>query len=107
MASTTEVARQYFKSLAAHDLDAAVACWIPGGIDRFVGQQELVAPDGVREYFQALFKAFPDFSLQILDMTTSRNRAAVRWRGRGTFAGPGTFQGFAPNGARGEVEGCD
>jgi hydroxyacylglutathione hydrolase len=107
MASTSEIAKRYFEALSAHDLDAALAQWEPGGIDRFVGQQDLVAPDGVREYFSILFAAFPDFSLEVLDLTTSRNRAAVRWRGRGTFAGPGMFQGLQANGAQLEVEGCD
>jgi glyoxylase-like metal-dependent hydrolase (beta-lactamase superfamily II) len=40
-------------------------------------------------------------------MTTSRGRTAVRWRATATFAGPGTFQGFTPNGARLMLEGCD
>ncbi len=31
----------------------------------------------------------------------------MRWRARATFAGPGSFQGFAPNGARIDIEGCD
>ncbi len=31
----------------------------------------------------------------------------MRWRATATFAGPGTFQGFAPNGASLEIEGCD
>jgi len=105
--STSEIARRYFEALHAHDLDQAVACWVPGGIDRFVGEQELTAPDGIREYFTSLFAAFPDMSLEIIDLTTSHNRTAVRWRGRATFAGPGTFQGFSPNGARIEIEGCD
>jgi steroid delta-isomerase-like uncharacterized protein len=104
---TSEVARRYFAALNAHDLDGAAACWQPGAIDRFVGEQDLVAPDGVRDYFAGLFNAFPDFSLEIVEMTTSHARTAVRWRGRGTFAGPGTFQGFEPNGARVEIEGCD
>ncbi len=107
MASTSEIARRYFAALTAHDLDAAVACWQPGSIDRFVGQQELVAPQGVREHFAALFAAFPDFTLEILDVTTARDRTAVRWQAHGTFAGPGFFQGFAPNGARIRIEGCD
>jgi glyoxylase-like metal-dependent hydrolase (beta-lactamase superfamily II)/predicted ester cyclase len=107
MASTSEIARQYFDALAAHDIDAAVACWAPGGIDRFVGQQDLTAREGVRQYFTALFDAFPDFSFETLDLTTYRNRTAVRWRARATFAGPGRFQGFDPNGATIELEGCD
>ena len=99
MAPTSEIARRYFTALAEHDLDAAVACWRPGGIDRMVGAQELIAPDGIREYFSMLFAAFPDFRFEILELTTSRNRTAVRWRADATFAGPGRFQGFAPNNA--------
>ena len=107
MASTAEIAKRYFEALARQDLDAAVACWAPGGIDRFVGQQELTAPDGVRAYFSDVFEAFPDFTFEILDTTTYRNRCAVRWRARATFAGPGRFQGFVANGARLDLEGCD
>jgi len=107
MASSTEIARRYFDALSAHDLDTAVDCWAPGGIDRFVGAEELIAPDGVRDYFTSLFAAFPDFSFEILDIVGARNRAAVRWKVRATFAGPGPFQGFEPNGAKVEIEGCD
>ena len=107
MASTSEIARRYFEALAARDLDAAVACWVPGGVDNFVGQLEVTAPDGVRQYFSEVFAAFPDFKLEIQDMTTYRNRTAVRWRATATFVGPGTFQGFEPNGASLELLGCD
>lgn len=107
MATTSEIAKRYFEALAAHDLDEATACWRPGAVDRLVGAQELVAPDGIREYFQALFAAFPDFEFEVLEMTTGRNRTAVRWKARATFAGPGLFQGFVPNNARIELEGCD
>jgi glyoxylase-like metal-dependent hydrolase (beta-lactamase superfamily II)/predicted ester cyclase len=105
--TTTEVARRYFEALSAHDLDAAIDCWDEGGVDRLVGQQELVAPHGTRAYFEELFEAFPDFRFEVVDMTTYRNRTAVRWRAEATFAGPGRFQGFAPNGAHVALEGCD
>ena len=107
MASPTEIAKRYFQAVADRDVDEMVACWAPGGVDRFVGQEEVIAPDGVREYFEGLFAAFPDFRLEVIDTTASRTRVAVRWRASGTFAGPGSFQGFAPNGARIEIEGCD
>ncbi len=107
MASSSEVTRRYFDALSAHDLDAAVACWLPGSIDRFVGGEELVAPGGVREYFSMVFAAFPDFKFEIRDLTTARNRCAVRWKVKATFAGPGMFQGFLPNGAKIAIEGCD
>jgi len=107
METTADIAKRYFTALAAHDLDSAIACWQPGAVDRFLGAQELIAPDGVRQYFGELFAAFPDFSFEILDLTTDRTRSAVRWRARGTFAGPGLFMGFAPNGASIDLEGCD
>jgi hydroxyacylglutathione hydrolase len=107
LATTSETAKRYFAALAAHDLAGATACWKPGAIDRFVGAQELVAPDGIREYFSALFAAFPDFDLEVLELTTARQRTVVRWSARGTFAGPGLFQGFVPNNARITIEGCD
>lgn len=105
--TTTEVAKRYFEALSAHDLDAAIDCWEQGGVDRLVGQQELVAPHGTRAYFKELFEAFPDFRFEVVDTTTYRNRTAVRWRAGATFAGPGLFQGFEPNGAHIALEGCD
>ena len=107
MASTAEIATRYFSALTEHDLDAALSCWKPGAIDRMVGGEELVAPDQVRSYFAMMFAAFPDFSFEVIEITSARGRAAVRWRARGTFAGPGTLQGLAPNHARVNLEGCD
>ncbi len=107
MASTAEIAKKYYEALSRHDLDTAVALWEPGAPGRIVGEREFVAPWGVRAYFGGVFDAFPDFTLEVVDLTTYRNRTAVRWRAHGTFAGPGYFQGFAPNGARAEIEGCD
>lgn len=107
MASTSDIARRYFAALDAHDLDAALALWEPGAIDRLVGQRELVAPHGVRAYFADVFHAFPDFRLTVEELTTYRDRTAVRWTASGTFAGPGFFEGLAPNGGRIELQGCD
>lgn len=107
MPKTVETVRRYFAALGDQDLDAALACWRPGAVERIPGAQTLIAPDGIREYFGALFAAFPDFRFEVLDLTAGRGRAAVRWRAHGTFAGPGTFQGFDPNHAIVRLEGCD
>ena len=107
MATTSEIARRYFAALGARDLDAAVACWAPGAVDRLVGAEDLIAPEGIRRYFGGLFAAFPDFELEVVEVTTGRGRAAVRWRAHATFAGPGDFQGFVANGAAMMLEGCD
>jgi steroid delta-isomerase-like uncharacterized protein len=107
--SSAEVARRYFEAVAARDLDAAVAMWAPGGVERLVGQRELTAPDGVRELQLELHGAFPDLRWEVVDVIGSdeADPVAVRWRASGTFAGPGTFQGFVANGAHLEMEGCD
>jgi glyoxylase-like metal-dependent hydrolase (beta-lactamase superfamily II)/predicted ester cyclase len=107
VAPTAEIAKRYFAALAAHDLEAAGALWRPGAIDRLVGVEDLVAPQGLRRYFGDLFAAFPDFAIEVLETTTGGSRTVVRWRATGTFAGPGTFQGYAPNHVRVELEGCD
>jgi hydroxyacylglutathione hydrolase len=109
MANAAELARRYFEAIAARDLDAALDMWAPGGVERLVGQRELAAPDGVRELQEELRGAFPDLGWEVLDVIGSdtERRAAVRWRASGTFAGPGTFQGFVANGAHLEMEGCD
>ena len=107
MDSTAEIARAYFSAQNEHDLDAAVALWKPGAVDRLVGDQELVAPDGIREYFGGVFEAFPDFTLEVIELTSGHGRAAVRWRATGTFAGPGRVHGFAATHARMTIEGCD
>ncbi|MGI8921207.1 MAG: ester cyclase [Solirubrobacteraceae bacterium] len=107
-ASTPEaVALRYFQALADHDLDAATACWAPDGLDHMYGTAELVGPRAVREFFAGLFAAIPDFRFEVLDTTTQDDRTAVRWRATGTFAGPGHWQGIAPNGARLDLVGCD
>ena len=103
----TTLARAYFKALDEHDLDAAVALWKPGAIDRAIGIFELRAPEGIKEWFGALFRAFPDMRLEVVSVTAQKDEAAVRWVGRGTFSGTGKFEGLVPNGASVEMQGCD
>jgi hydroxyacylglutathione hydrolase len=107
VASTADIAKAYFTALGEHDLDAATALWKHGAVDRLVGDRDLIAPDGIRDYFAALFRAFPDFALEVDELTTGRGRTAVRWHASATFAGPGTFQGLVPNHARVVIRGCD
>jgi len=106
-AATEQVARRYFAAVAARDVDAMVACWRAGAVDRLHGQADLVAPDGVRAWFEELFAAVPDACMDVVSTTTEADRCAVRWRLTGTFAGPGDWQGLVPTGARLDVEGCD
>jgi hydroxyacylglutathione hydrolase len=107
MPATTETALAYFDALIRRDPDALAACWRPGGVDRMVGEAELAAPDGVRDYFSELFRAIPDIAFEVVSTTAEDDRCAVRWRATGTFAGPGRLQGLEATGARVVFEGCD
>lgn len=105
-AGAAAAARRYFDAVARHDLDGAVACWAPGGVDRLVPVGELVVPDGWRAYFTELLAAMPDLEYEVLDVLEEGDRAAVRWRLRGTFDGA-PFQGIRPTGGTVAVEGVD
>lgn len=105
--SAKQVATAYFDAIAARDLDAMVACWAPGSIDRLYGMADLRAPEGIRSWFGAVFAAFPDFAMRVEDIVAYGDKAAVRWSATGTFTGPGRFEGLVPTGAAIELEGLD
>jgi steroid delta-isomerase-like uncharacterized protein len=102
-----EVVTEYFDAIIAQDLDRAVATWKPGSLDRLYGFADMIAPDGIREYFADLFAAIPDFLLEVRSTVAEGDQVAVHWRATGTFDGDRKFQGLAPNGRRIELEGID
>ena len=101
------VAREYFGSIRHGD---------PSPQRRFYADDATVDMQGVLEdasredlvaYFEELWEAIPDFHFEVLDITAQGEVASARWRLRGTFAGPGTLQGFAPTGGRLDFRGVD
>lgn len=106
-AETEKVARRYFSAAAERDVEGMVSCWRAGGVDRMVGREALLAPDGVRGYFIELFAAMPDFRMEVAELIAEGDRAVVRWTATATFAGPGTIDGVHPTGARVAFEGVD
>lgn len=101
------VARAYFEAVGRRDLDAMTGFYEPGGTGEIHGLIELVVPDTYRAWFANLFEAFPDFKFEILEVVASGEKAAVRWRARGSFTGPVRFEGMIANGAHVDVQGCD
>jgi predicted ester cyclase len=106
-AETAEVARSYFEAVARQDLDAMESHYAPGGGGPIHGLVDLRVGGNYREWFGNLFRAFPDWRFEILDIVAEGERAAVEWRARGTFNGDGRFEGMEPNGASVDVQGCD
>jgi len=105
--SPAAVARAYFEAVARQDLDGMAACWEPGGLDVLHGVAELTVPLDLRTWFGGLFAAFPDFTFEILDVTSGGEKAAVHWHASGTFDGTASFEGILPNGSRVDIQGCD
>jgi steroid delta-isomerase-like uncharacterized protein len=79
----------------AEDAQGVIAGTMAGG------RQEII------DYFTELRSAFPDFSLEVIDLIAQDDRAAVHWRCTGTFAGSTPYQGIEPNGARIDIKGVD
>jgi hydroxyacylglutathione hydrolase len=106
-AETTRVARAYFEALARGERDAQqrhYAADVQANLHGVVGP---TGRDEMAAFFGELFDAFPDLRFAIVETVAEGDGVAVRWRARGTFAGPGSFMGFEPNGARVDIEGVD
>jgi predicted ester cyclase len=106
-AETAEVVRSYFDAIARQDLDAMESHYAPGGGGPIHGLVELRVGDNYRQWFGNLFRAFPDWKFEVLDVVAEGDRAAVEWRARGTFTGDTRFEGMEANGASIDVQGCD
>jgi hydroxyacylglutathione hydrolase len=105
--SPKAVMTAYFDALARHDLDAIAAAWAPGGVSHIAGQADADGPDGVRAWWAELFGSSPDLRFQIEELIAEGEKVSVRWSARGTFAGPGSYQGIEPTYARLDLEGLD
>jgi steroid delta-isomerase-like uncharacterized protein len=104
---TADVARAYFEAVRRRDVDAMEPFYEEGGSGEIHGLVELTVPGTYRPWFTNLFEAFPDFTFEVLDVAATGEKAAVRWRARGTFTGSVRFEGLEPNGAEIDVQGCD
>jgi hydroxyacylglutathione hydrolase len=106
-AETARIAREYFEALGRAESDAPRRFYAPDGQGHIHGVVGPAPPEESATFFAQLFDAFPDWQFELLDLVSQGEQAAVRWRARGTFAGPGSFLGFEPNGARADLEGMD
>jgi steroid delta-isomerase-like uncharacterized protein len=101
------VARAYFEAVGRRDLEAMTEFYVPGGVGEIYGLVRLEVPTSYRAWFGDLFRAFPDFEMEIVEVVAAGEKAAVRWHATGTFDGEGAFEGLEPNGATVAVQGCD
>lgn len=105
---TAEVARAYFAAVAERDVEGMIDLWrIGSGTGNIHGTATLRPPDDYRRWFGGLFTAFPDLRFDVLDLTCEGDKAAVRWSAKGSFTGPGKFEGLTANGKKVDLEGID
>lgn len=64
---------------------------------------ELVGPEGVKQFARGLKSAFPDIELEVLDTIEEGDQVAFRWIARGTHEGE--LQGIPPTGKTFEMTG--
>ena len=105
--TTAEIAASYFEAVASRDIEGMLSHWHPDGGGYIHGMIDVSVPGTYRGWFTDLFKAFPDFKFEVLDIVADGEKAAVRWRATGTFNGPVRFEGMIANGESIETEGCD
>jgi steroid delta-isomerase-like uncharacterized protein len=105
--STAEIAKSYFDAVAERDIEGMLAHWNPDGTGYIHGMVDVTVPDTYRGWFANMFRAFPDFKFEVLDLIAEGDQAAVRWRATGTFTGDVRFEGMEPNGAAINSEGVD
>ncbi|MDQ6914989.1 MAG: ester cyclase [Actinomycetota bacterium] len=101
-----ERAREAFEMLGRRDLSKADELWGPDSVDHFLPVGAYQGTEAIRGYFEGLFAAFPEFTLEVEDVVAQDNRAVVQWRGTGTFSGA-PFLGIQPTGRRVEMRGVD
>ncbi len=105
--SPADVARSYFEAVGRQDVDAMESHYEPGGGGPIHGLVDLKVGGNYREWFTNLFRAFPDWNFEVLNLVADEERAAVEWRATATFNGDARFEGMEPNGAKLDVQGCD
>src|SRR4051794_41666035 len=99
-ASAEEVARGYFGALERMDRQAQRDWYHDESGAQFHGGDRLGSKAEVIEYFDALYNAFPDFRLGIVEVTAQDDRAVVQWRGSAPLAGPRPLPGNEAPGPR-------
>jgi steroid delta-isomerase-like uncharacterized protein len=105
----SDLARETFRILfEERDLSDPYRFWTDDTVDHFVAAGETVrGAKPLTAWFQQLFDAVPDWSMQVDNVLDDGDRqAVVQWRGRGTFTGA-PFLGIEATGRPVEIQGVD
>ena len=98
-----EYERAWIEGLNRGDLSAADASFAPDCVIHITGAPAPLSLDGFKQMLPGFLVAFPDLRFTIDDQIVEGDRAAYRWRARGTHTGP--LGPVPPTGTRVELEG--
>lgn len=105
-AETRQIAEHFLAAANAHDIEAMISLWEPGGAETFPTFGETYrVPDEFASNFESLLEAVPNVSWEIVSITTDADRAVVRSKMSGTHLG--AYQGIARTGRHFTVETID
>lgn len=95
---------QAMNAWSQHDLETYFKIYSPDAKVTGVGQfQGPVGLTELRQYYETLFAAFPDMTLETIDSVAEGQTLSLRFRVKGTHQGD--FQGVPPSGRSINVEG--
>lgn len=97
---------EMYALLARHDLDGLQPYQHPDILQEILPVGTFRGRAALRAFFSDMLAAFPDFSIDILDMVGEGDRIVTQWRITGTFSGS-PFLGIHATGRYSELRGCD
>lgn len=104
-AANAETVRRQFNAWNARDATAVVRDVADGFLlESDTNQSPVVGRDGLRQYANALFLAFPDLLFDVRDIVGDGDVVAVTWLASGTHRAE--FLGMRPSGRRTQLHGC-
>jgi ketosteroid isomerase-like protein len=104
--SPEETVRSYFDAVIARDAEAMAEHWADDGIEEILPVGIFRGPEEVKDWFNELFTAVPDFDMTLDRVLAHENNVLVQWRASGDFTG-GPLMGVEPTGRHIELRGLD
>ena len=86
-AEMKQLVRDHYAAMHRHD-EAALERQVAADFVDHDSPVPVRGPEGVKSWSRALAAAFPDLSVELLDLIADGDRVAVRARWRGTHKGP-------------------
>lgn len=87
MTGNADIARGIYQALSAHDLDRMMSMMSEDIVDHEMASEMPPGREGVQQWFDTLFAAFPDMTANVEDIICEGDRCACRVRMQGSHQG--------------------